>query len=137
MINVMNITHALIIREPWITLLLEGKKTWEMRSRLTKIRGFIGLIHAGSGLIVGVGRLVECLERLNDERMRQNIDFHRIPEKDLIAACSAGWTIPWVMEKIQAFKKPVPYTHPKGAVIWIKLTKNSRELISLQYEKQI
>ena len=45
--------RALIVRQPWIDLILSGEKTWEMRSRPTNVRGRIGLIEQGTGLIVG------------------------------------------------------------------------------------
>ncbi|MBD8246954.1 ASCH domain-containing protein [Xanthomonas campestris] len=40
---------GLVIDEPWISLILSGQKTWEMRSRATSIRGRIALIKKGSG----------------------------------------------------------------------------------------
>src|SRR5947209_18338036 len=45
---------ALIIREPWIGHILSGAKTWEMRTSKTSLRGRIGLIRKGSGVVVGV-----------------------------------------------------------------------------------
>ena len=49
--------RALIIRQPWIGKILDGSKTWEMRGRPTSIRGRIGLIEQGSGMIVGEATL--------------------------------------------------------------------------------
>jgi hypothetical protein len=40
---------GLIVKSPWIELILEGKKTWEIRGSNTKIRGPIALIKSGSG----------------------------------------------------------------------------------------
>lgn len=42
------IRSALIIREPWIDLVLSGQKSWELRSRSTEKRGLIGLIRKGA-----------------------------------------------------------------------------------------
>ena len=53
--------RGLIIKQPWIELILSGKKTWEMRSRPTHIRGKIGLIEQGTGLIVGEVEIIDCL----------------------------------------------------------------------------
>ena len=50
---------ALVIDEPWITAILKGEKTWEMRKRNCKIRGEIALIRKGSGLVVGTAHVVE------------------------------------------------------------------------------
>ncbi len=38
--------------------------------------------------------------------------------------CKLGYyrnTYAWVLEKLQYLKKPVPYKHPSGAIIWVKL----------------
>jgi len=40
---------GLIIKEPWISLILSRKKTWELRSRDTRVRGRIALIRKDRG----------------------------------------------------------------------------------------
>ena len=50
---------GLIIREPWIGMILAGRKTWEMRSRQTPYRGRIGLIRKGTGMVVGIAEIVD------------------------------------------------------------------------------
>jgi hypothetical protein len=42
---------AIVIKAPWIDLILEGKKTWEIRSRRANPRDVIGLIRGGSGIV--------------------------------------------------------------------------------------
>lgn len=115
------VTHGLIVREPWITALALGNKIWELRSKKTSIRGRIGLIRSGSGLIVATATLRECLEPLDRKAMFASIDKHQVPRKDIDAAISAGWCIPWVMTDVIAFKRPRPYVHPSGAVTWVLL----------------
>ena len=44
---------GLIIQKVWLDKIFDEGKTWEMRSTKTKVAGKIGLIEAGSGLIVG------------------------------------------------------------------------------------
>jgi ASCH domain len=46
---------GLIIDEPWISLIVSGEKTWEMRSRNTNVRGRIGLIRKGSKTVIRFG----------------------------------------------------------------------------------
>src|SRR5438876_7688725 len=50
---------ALIIDEPWISMIVSGQKTWEMRSRNTQVRGRIGLIRKGSKTVIGLADLVD------------------------------------------------------------------------------
>lgn len=112
---------GLIIRSPWIDLILSGSKTWEMRTRPTSIRGRIALIKAGSGLIYGTAELTECLHALTFEQMRQTQSFHAIPESQLQSAVESRWTTPWVLRDIDKLESPIPYIHRKGAVTWVEL----------------
>ncbi len=57
--KIMKPDRALIVRKPWIDLILDEGKDMEMRSRKTKIHGQIGLIEAGSGLIMGEIRMTD------------------------------------------------------------------------------
>lgn len=107
--------RSLIVRNPWIDLILHGQKTWEMRSRLTNIRGRIGLIWQGSGLIVGECNLVDCLSPISAFETSDYYDFHRIEDFELIV----DWPVPWVLEGAKRYDTPIPYIHPRGAVTWV------------------
>lgn len=112
---------GLVIRSPWIDLILTGNKTWEMRTRPTSIRGRIALIKAGSGLIVGTAELVECLPALTHERMTETQHYHAIPEAQIEGAMKNSWTTPWVLDDVVRMESPLPYVHPSGAVTWVEL----------------
>jgi ASCH domain-containing protein len=64
--------RALLIRHPWVDLILDGKKTWEIRGSRTAIRGTIGLIPAGSGAIAGVCEIVDRIGPLAAAVFRKN-----------------------------------------------------------------
>lgn len=107
----------MIIRKPHIDKILDGSKTWEMRTTGTKVRGRIGLIEAGSGLIVG-----ECnLDGVGESVSNFNIGYgqHKHQVEDLSRL--EKWHIPWILSGAIRYEKPIPYDHPKGAVIWVKL----------------
>lgn len=104
---------ALIIRKPWIDKILDDGKIWEMRATKTKVRGRIGLIEAGSGLIVGEVTLVDSLDPATADGFMK----HHIEDESLLKK----WPYPWVMSKPVRYEKPIPYKHPQGAVIWVKL----------------
>ena len=61
---------GLIIDEPWISLIVSGEKSWEMRSRDTYVRGRIGLIRKGSKTVIGLADLVETLPKLPQSEPR-------------------------------------------------------------------
>ena len=115
--NKQEITRALIIKKPWLDLILSGEKTWEIRGSNTKIRGRIGLIESGSGLIVG-----ECdLYGSETLTLYQDVFYslHKIPKFNQ----NVKYKVPhaWKIENATRYEKPIPYDHPKGAVIWVKL----------------
>ncbi len=57
---------GLIIKQPWIDLILDGEKPWEIRGRATTIRGTIALIKSGTGLVLGLVDVVDSLELTPD-----------------------------------------------------------------------
>jgi hypothetical protein len=112
---------ALVIRSPWIDLILAGQKTWEMRTRPTNIRGRIALIKAGSSMVFGTAELVNCLPPLDAEQMHLQQQHHAIPGSEMASALENRWTTPWVLQDIRPLPKPVAYHHPSGAVTWVDL----------------
>jgi hypothetical protein len=108
---------GLIIAEPWISLILAGRKTREMRSRNTRVRGRIALIRKGSKTVVGVAELVDTLPSLPLSTIRSNHRKHRVPVGQI--GDDFKWTTAWVLEHARPLAKPVPYKHPAGAVIWV------------------
>jgi hypothetical protein len=70
---------GLIIDDPWISLILAGEKTWEMRSTATQQRGLIALIRKGTGTVVGTARVVGSRGPLGLAQLRENAAKHRVP----------------------------------------------------------
>jgi hypothetical protein len=113
--------HALIIREPWIELILRGKKTWEMRSTPTHIRGRVGLIRKGTGLVVGVAEITDCLAPLDGTLLAASRDRHGIPAEKDRDVLAAGWLHPWVLQSVTRLPRPVASGQKAGQVIWVPL----------------
>jgi len=109
---------CLIIKQPWIDLILSGDKTWEMRSRPTNIRGRIGIIEQGTGLIVGEAELIDCINGMSHNRLYgYTPDKHLIQDERLLIK----WNVAWVLKNAKRYKKPIPYKHPQGAVVWVNI----------------
>jgi len=112
---------GLIIRKPYITRILNGTKTWEMRTRFSYPQGRIALIEAGSGMIVG-----ECVHHgskppiMDFAQFIETSGFHGmdLDEANLVIN---KWDVPWLLSDVKKYKKPIPYKHPQGAVIWVNL----------------
>lgn len=110
---------GLVIDDPWVSLIVSGEKTWEMRSRETSVRGRIALIRKGSGTVIGLADLIDCIGPLDSIAWRAHADKHRIPAEN--EELAARWNVAWVLERAVRLAKPVPYKHPFGAVIWVNL----------------
>lgn len=111
---------GLSIREPWISKILAGDKTWEIRGTRAKPVARMGLIKSGSGLVVGTASLVDCVGPLTPGQLDETVDMHRVPAerregvfgryKDVYA---------WVLSNVEKLDPPVPYEHRRGAVTWM------------------
>jgi hypothetical protein len=118
----MSSMKALIIDEPWIGLILRGQKTWEMRKTGCRHRGPIALIRKGSGQVIGTAEIIDSRPPLTGARSYTAAEpFHRVPRERQRQAFAQGWRTPWVLAKARPLAKPVPYRHPKGAMIWVNL----------------
>ena len=112
---------GLIIDEPWISLILAGKKDWEMRSRPTQVRGPIATIRKGSGQIVGTANVIGNHGPLELEERRSNASRHCVPMVEFESGRATKWTTAWQLEHAAPLAVPVSYEHPFGAVIWVNL----------------
>lgn len=117
----MNITKAFIVDTPHIERILSGQKTWELRSRATKIRGQVALIRKGSGQIVGTVEISNSVGPLTEAQMIDNIAKHCVDADRLKSGKLAKYKHAWVLQNPRPLADPVAYAHPRGAVIWVNL----------------
>jgi len=123
--------RALLIRHPHIDKILDGQKTWEIRGSRTAIRGTIALIASGSGTVIGVCDVVDCIGPLTQDEFRKNAARAGMRKSE----AQLGWyrqTYAWVLANPKYLKKPVPYEHPTGAVIWTTLDRSVERRIQRQ-----
>jgi hypothetical protein len=121
------INEALIIDEPWLAKILSGEKTWELRTTHCHKRGWIGLIRKGSGLVVGIAKILGSSGPLTDQELRATVAQHCVPADVLIQ--KSTYRFSWELTGARALRQPVPYQHPSGAVKWVILaTEVTREI---------
>ena len=113
----MTTLSAIPIRSPYVEQILDGTKTWEIRSRSTKKIGPVALIKSGSGTVVGTATLSKVVE-LTSTVARANAKLMGLSQSD--AATCAG-LYAWVLDDVAKLKKPIAYFHPIGAVVWVTL----------------
>lgn len=119
------ISRGLLVMKEYLDQILAGTKTWEIRGRATSMRGPIALIQSKSGLVVGRCEIVGTvgplsLAALNRGARKAGGRFSVKPYKTTYA---------WVVRKARRLRKAVPYIHPSGAVIWVRLAMRVRQRI--------
>jgi hypothetical protein len=114
--------YTLPVPEPWVWLLIAGRKTWELNSLGTKVRGLVGLSPAGSGAIVGTAELTDVHGPLTVAELRHHYDKHRMNKAALDESSDGRRLYAWEFQNARRFERPVPYQHPQHSVIWVKLS---------------
>lgn len=125
---------GLIIDEPWVTMIVAGEKTWEMRSRNTAVRGRIALIRKGSKAVVGVADLVDTVPKLSQSALKVSVGKHLVPESEIDEQFK--YSTAWVVERARPLCQPVPYRHPAGAVIWVNLAPEVSAMVEQQLARE-
>lgn len=115
-------TSGLIIRPEPLTAILNGSKTWEMRSITTKKRGSIALIGKGSKQILGIATIVDVHGPLSDLAMTESVEKHQIVPARLQDAEVQKLRYAWVLANVRKLDPPVPYQPRSGAVRFVNLT---------------
>lgn len=110
---------GLLVRTPYVDWIVDGLKTWEIRTKRTQKRGRIALIRAASGLVVGEAELVDVVGPLTYALLADNAKLMNVHRRD-------AWepdepTFAWVLRGAKRYETPIPYKHRSGAVIWARL----------------
>ena len=112
------IHKGLIIKEPWISMILAGEKSMEMRKTRTHIRGRIALLN--KGFIRGFATLYRCDGPLSYQELVSRGNEHRIPDEN-IGTIDYPYKYGWMLTNEENLLSPVKYVHPRGAQIWVNL----------------
>lgn len=113
---------ALLINKVYLDKIFAGAKRWEIRGSATHKRGRIGLVESGTGTVVGTCDLASVRGPLSIAELKANARLIGAQPNDYPPKPYAR-TFAWVLERPKRFKRAVPYEHPQGAVIWVKLDK--------------
>eukprot|EP00427_Karlodinium_veneficum_P025683 CAMPEP_0169103684 /NCGR_PEP_ID=MMETSP1015-20121227/22849_1 /TAXON_ID=342587 /ORGANISM="Karlodinium micrum, Strain CCMP2283" /LENGTH=188 /DNA_ID=CAMNT_0009164903 /DNA_START=64 /DNA_END=630 /DNA_ORIENTATION=+ len=114
---------ALVVKKPWIDLILKRRKTWEIRGMPTNKRGRIELAESGTNQVVGSVEIIDCIP-LSRRRLADpaSIAKHRVVNTRRIQYPTV---YAWVLKRAKRYRKPSFYLHPNGAITWVDLKKHS------------
>lgn len=107
--------RALKIRQPYLNMVLAGDKTWEIRSRRTRVRGRVALAEVGTGMILGEAVLSDSIPK-TDAEMDACVAFHALPNWRHAFVAKYAQRHAWILEDARRVK-PVRFQNT-GAVTW-------------------
>lgn len=112
--------NGLIIKKKWLNLIVNGKKTIEIRGNNTqKQNETIYLLESGTHRVVATAIIsstypISCSDWA-EERDKHRVDISYTDFKKRYKTPYA-----WVLSKIKPIEDIWYYKHPQGAVIWVK-----------------
>jgi hypothetical protein len=117
----LSVSSGLIIRAEPLADILDGYKTWEMRSTRTTKRETIALIQKGAKAIYGVAEIVDCIGPLSTEEMIRSYHNHRIDGTRLDDPEVVKWRFAYVLDNIERIRPSIPCEIRPGAVTFVTL----------------
>lgn len=111
----------LIVKQPWVDLILSGHKQMEIRRQACRfpIGKPVYLAQSGTKTIVGVVTFDGCVGPLTPAEFDAYRDAHRVDINPYPTAHG------WKFHSPVRFDTPIPYLHPRGAQTWVKYTLGS------------
>lgn len=113
----MVLKNGLIVKQPFADKIVNGEKTWEIRSRIaprTKINKEILLLSAG--YVLGTITIKKCFKS-NKSQLIKNKKKHLT---DIDEQYDFRYSYVWEIIVKKKYSTPKKYSHPIGARIWVK-----------------
>jgi hypothetical protein len=113
--------RGLLVRQPWLDLILSGAKVWELRSRPTRKRGKIFLVDmlpggrwVVRGSVRGSVRIVRVV-KLTRRRFARGRRKHRV------RTYARQFQYAWVLAEPRRLRTARRVPRKPGAVVWVRL----------------
>ena len=121
-------SHALVMKKSWAEKILSHGKVIELRGCSTTRRGKIAL--ASGGLLMGEVEVKDCflvaakndageLEDCYPYSLQNMTHLHQVEDFSILKGYKKVFA--WTLRSPALYQVPRPYSHPRGAVIWVNL----------------
>ena len=111
----------LLIRQPWLELILSGEKTWEVRSMPTNIRHRILLAEPGTGMCSGQA-IIDDVIKIQRADFASYANLHQVRSPEGYAIIDKYVSIyAWQLRDVTRLSVQRPFKHPLGAITWVRL----------------
>lgn len=107
------------VYEPYATLIVQGKKRWELRKHPTRIRGRVAVLHKGQ--VRGTVEIVDVHGPFTVEELQEHYDKHLAHPRFLEAYAQGKPLYAWELQNPEEFPQPRPYPTRPGQQTWVRL----------------
>lgn len=111
---------GLIVREPYASLIVDGKKVWEIRKRSTRHRGPLGIVTGGR--LIGQVDLIGVKGPFSVEELLKHPEKHLAEEAFLRAYAGEAPLYAWVLANPQRYTKPLWVPRRPGRIMFVDLS---------------
>ena len=111
--------YGLIIREPYASMIVNGKKKWEIRTRKTSKRGEIYIIT--NGKIIGKAKIIDVKGPFTVNDLAKHENKHQVNREILEKYAKQRKLYAWVLSEPVKFDNPIKIEIPRGAIVWVKI----------------
>lgn len=111
--------QAFRVRQPYAGYIVEGKKTWELRTYPTAVRGRVGVVSGGK--LLGMVDIVGSRGPLTDEELEWHQDRHLADPAFLQQYRRGRPLYAWELANAQKFTQPVEIATKPGQQTWVRM----------------
>jgi len=111
--------RGLIVREPYASWIVDGRKTWEIRKHPTRVRGPIGIVTGGR--LIGQAEVVDTLGPFTPEELLAHQEKHLADPAFLVPYAQGKPLWAWVLAHPQRYPEPIPVPPRRGRMMWVDL----------------
>ena len=110
---------ALTIKPRWCRKILDGSKVWEIRGQNCKkhLHERICIAESGTKKLLGEMTIRKSF-KITREDLEANRHLHRIDDLSIITYANI---YAWVLEDVEAYEEPRPYSRRQGSIDWVDL----------------
>lgn len=112
---------GLIVKDPYATMIINGIKTWEIRTKRCSMRGPVGIILGGSKTVIGEASIIDVIP-LTQQMIVDQFEHHCVSDLSKVFKHDTNNKYyAWVLDHAYKYVTPMPYNHRAGAITWVRL----------------
>ena len=102
--------------------ILHQNKTIEIRGCRSHHRGWVEILPCRQNVRAGRANLVRCIKFTSETWLKYQPMHQSVDSWSQISSVYKKGVFGYVFEHVEVYPNAIPYVHPRGAQIWVKIT---------------